>query len=343
MILIPSAGGGLNIDTGASAIVYPIFSSMTWTAPADGYVTFTAIGGGGSGGATIGNVANELAKATGGGAGALAIRRYQVKTSDVFTLTVGTGGAAVTATNGNVQGNPGAATTIVRAGVVTVTAGGGGGGLAADPIQTLAGGVGGTATNGEVNLTGGAGGAILNVQATGGILYAMATGGGAVNIFGFANRGGNINNAALPGAQAGFATGGANINQDGNGVDISSFPGTIFTNGGNSGFIPAASGGPIVGGVEIATILGSQNYTAGGAFNISGARTAASNYFGGGGGQAYEFPGNYSRTGLNSAAPALYFGGGGGGCAANANRGVGNNIQSGAGANGLILARWTRG
>lgn len=218
-------GGSAALDPGILETIIPFGVSGTWTAPFSGYAVFLVIGGGGSGAAcSADNAAGVVAKGTGGGAGGFSMRRVLVTQGQVFTITIGAGGASVTATGANAQGLNGGLSSVVASGVNIIANGGSGGVAATGAAATPAGGAGGTATGGDVNYTGGAGGAISNVQGSGGAFgAAFATGGGAINVYNVISRGGNLADGGLPAlANNTHASGGAGIN--GNGVDISTYP-----------------------------------------------------------------------------------------------------------------------
>jgi hypothetical protein len=126
-----------------------VTAGETWTVPAGvTEIEFEAWGAGGSG-AGGDSTANQ--RGSGGGAGGYLrklVKAPQIDTS--YTITIGTGGAAVASAAGGTAGNAGTSTTIVGTKLGTLTAGGGSGGLAG--INT--GGAGGTSTNGDANISG---------------------------------------------------------------------------------------------------------------------------------------------------------------------------------------------
>lgn len=199
---------------GGGGVYLPHFvltSNTTWNVDLDGQVCVHVIGGGGSG-ATYG--ANQ---ATGGGAGGYSRKIIDVVSGQAYTVVIGAGGAPKTVAG---NGSTGGASTF-SGHSVSMTANGGEGGY-----QGGTGASGGTASGGDVNVTGGGSGAISNVGPT----Y-VATGGGAVGIFGTGYSSGTISSTT---GQY-IATGGAGIG--GNSADIT-VSGNYRTSGGGG------SGGP---------------------------------------------------------------------------------------------------
>jgi len=296
-------------------------ASTTYTMPYNGPALWIAIGGGGSGAHVVGGAIN---KAAGGGAGGLSYKRLIATQGQTFTVTVGSGGAAITGGAG--AGNAGVASSVVGTGI-SISAGGGGGGGASQTAAVANGGAGGTATGGDVTYTGGAGGSILNAQAVPVNVMQFGAGGGAVNVCGIASRGGNLDDAALSsGADSQYATGGAGINTASGVIDVTSYTGSsvLTVGGGATGQTNAVQ--PAFGltlfGFPISVILGSQAFTGGNSGNVG----AAGNNFAGGGGVAL------GVFGTASAGRGGY-GGGGGGAAAR----LGGGAGSGAGGQGIVL------
>ncbi len=95
----------------------PVFTSRTWTAPADGLLTVRAMGAGGGGGRSC----------TGGYSGAWGAKLIRINKGDSVVVSIGAGGA------GGVASGPGSAggATTVTVGGVTYTAPGGPGGIVA--------------------------------------------------------------------------------------------------------------------------------------------------------------------------------------------------------------------
>jgi hypothetical protein len=123
-------------------------SSGTWTKPSGITKVIVEVQGGGGSGSTD-TVGSDI---TGGGGGGYAKKLIDVSSISSATITVGTGGAAVSGagTSGNDGGN-----SVWSDGTNTITANGGSLGSAAAPSK---GGQGGTATGGNVNIQGQGGG-----------------------------------------------------------------------------------------------------------------------------------------------------------------------------------------
>ncbi len=197
-------GGGAILD-------YQVFpSSQIYTVQYDGVLDVLAIAASGSG-----SVGNQLV--AGAGAGECAWRRaVRVYKGDTLTITIGGGGAGVTAAyNAAVAGNAGGDTVITSSRGWSITVRGGRGGTVGGGTSLL-GGRGGTGgSGGDVHVPGGNGGDIILCSGTGN----CATGGGAPNLFNVPAdlvRGGNINLASA----SGVGTGGAGVK--GRGGDITS-------------------------------------------------------------------------------------------------------------------------
>ena len=196
-------------------------SSYTYTFPYDGVVLVHVIGAGGSGACQY----NQYG-ATGGGAGGYSRKQFTVTSSTTATVTTGVGGNYVGPGSTYVNGNAGTNSTFVL-GSDTLTANGGGAGQWGGSGTTT--GTGGTASGGDVNYTGGDGGTrgyTYNDQVT------IATGGGAVNLFGLASgevNGGN-NNTSKSGPFK--ATGGGGVGGHGGNIDANMV--YVSTGGGGS-------------------------------------------------------------------------------------------------------------
>ena len=111
-------------------------------------------GGGGSGSAKAGSGSG------GGGAGGYrTASSISLTESQVYTVTVGDGGAGGTGTSGNVDGSNGSPSSISGSGITTVTSAGGGGGGDASGGNGLDGGSGGGGggNSGATGATGGSG------------------------------------------------------------------------------------------------------------------------------------------------------------------------------------------
>ena len=109
------------------SIIY-VSSSQRWTAPAAGVLVFRCLGAGGSG-AAIGYSVAPTVCALGGEAGTVGLKTVRVKKGDVFTLTLGAGGAAASAPHhySLSNGSDGGTTTVTGPGVDIRIPGGKGG------------------------------------------------------------------------------------------------------------------------------------------------------------------------------------------------------------------------
>ena len=173
-----------------------IGQSKTWTVPRTGKIKVMLTGGGGQGafGYSYGQAYNGINQsATGGGAGGLCSKIFDVTAGETFTITIGAGGDAG---NTNISyslagGSAGTSTFVTGTAATTVnmSAGGGGGGNIGQNAGTVLGGLGGTCSGGDDNLTGGRGGNTIKAGGSQG----LTTGGGAVALYGTAYNGGDIN------------------------------------------------------------------------------------------------------------------------------------------------------
>ena len=166
--------------TGVLAQNTQVFTSgtaATYTAPANTqWVKVTVVGAGATGAGTT------VARATGGGAGGVAIKWLAITAGQTLIYTVGATGAALF---------PGGASSVVSgtATITTITANGGlGATTTAYASSYTAGPVGGTAIGGDVNIQGGSGGgsygsstsSATNVSGKGGDCPGFGVGGGVV-------------------------------------------------------------------------------------------------------------------------------------------------------------------
>ncbi|MFQ6550509.1 glycine-rich domain-containing protein [Aestuariibius sp. 2305UL40-4] len=143
-----------------------------------GFIEIWLIGAGASGGAAHGNSA---ARATGGGAGG-AVRAFLeiADTSDLYNITLGLGGAGVTAPNQGTStgGFDGGDSTFIGPGLDLFAAGGKRGrALIDDKTSNVPNGLGGTASGGFAAFKGGDGGQISTSVTN----DAAASGGGSIN------------------------------------------------------------------------------------------------------------------------------------------------------------------
>jgi hypothetical protein len=345
-------GGSTILDPGILETIIPFGASGVWVAPFSGYAIFLAIGGGGAGGVNSqSNAGGVISKATGGGAGALCMRRVIVTQGQSFTIGVGAGGAGATQTGASSGGASGTASTIVGSGV-NMSAGGGTGGAVANNAATAAGGAGGIATGGDVNYSGSAGGEILSAQPNGGFAKAMATGGGGPNVFNILNPGGAILDGALLGSTNAYATGGGGIN-GGAAPDYSNF---AVASGGTTGRGSAGGDNTLfqqialtLFGLSFVQVFQTSNLVGGQLrfFGGNGGGSVGSGVTWGGGVAGFMGGGGAAAGGYSAAALAAGFAssgglGSGGGGGALAAIGAAGAVSSGAGGQGLVLIRLTK-
>jgi hypothetical protein len=220
-----------------------------------------ARGGGGSGGGGAGGYRNSYASETSGGGGSTE-SNINLIPGQIYTITVGAGGASVTSSP--TDGNSGSNSSIVGSGVSIISLGGGGGGQASG----VSGGCGGGAGENSPYLGGGASG--TTNQGFGSGYYAgsgLASGGGGVGV---ASANGDVNG------------------NGGNGLS-SSITGSAVTRGGGGGCSRNASGGNS-GGTG-----GGGNGGAGS--GGSGTVSAGTTNTGGGGGGNWSVSGNSGAGG----------------------------------------------
>jgi hypothetical protein len=156
----------------------PTLTNTSWTAPTGvTSIEVLVVAGGGSGGTGNNSTSSNADAGSGGGAGGLIYNgQYTVTPGNSYTVTVGAGGAAVTAT-ANTAGNPGSNSVFG-----TLTAIGGGRGVAPNTAGG-AGGSGGGGGGGGIIVSGGAGTAGQGYPGgskfSGGAPYSGQGGGGA--------------------------------------------------------------------------------------------------------------------------------------------------------------------
>lgn len=343
-------------------------SSTVYIAPANTWLLFTVIGGGGGGG-LAGTLSSLYGRGigAGGGAGGCAYKKVYTTAETTFTITVGAAGAGryVNSFSSFTLFGFSGGISSVSSSVANITAFGGGGGRATtDTGSTTLGGVGGTATGGDISLTGGRGGNIGSLSITIPTnTVSIGTGGGAVNLFlssgsGAADeltRGGDFVNQTVATNSITFATGGGGIG--GRGGDRGSGGVSGATGGGGSGgqatdnsttggtnSIPQyfAPGSNIISFVQNIPgyfisgvgrngnqfLTGEPGAATGGANATENVSTISAGLFAGSGAQA-AFGGTYGNTG------SAIVGGGGGGVG----RGRNNNAigSSGSGGKGIIF------
>lgn len=338
--------------------VFPNPGTYTFTLPAGvGAIRVHCWGAGGSGG--VG--ANSPIQRVQGGAGGGYSQKLIVSPASSYSVTVGTGGAAVVRTStGNSNGNSGGTSSFGS--VLTST--GGAGGTSVSNTTSFTENAGGTGSGGDINYTGGSGGYSITVTSVNGV-YNSLGGGSAAGPWGNGYRSGSmtINQSVTHD----FVSGGGGIG--GISGDYAYTIGGSYTSGGGGSNGSALSqtgpsspgyrlGGPDLYGNQTAinyapannvpaasgTIITSHQITprfpgdfvsgAGGAA-INGSTNSAS-YYGGNGGPGAGGGGAYqggSTTTFATGGNGGIFGGGGGA--------MGYNNSSGTGAiggNGGIAA-----
>lgn len=337
-------------------------SSYTYTFPYDGTVIVHVIGAGGSGAAQSASYI-----CTGGGAGGYSRKQFSVTSSTTATLTTGTGGKSVGNDSNDAAGVAGTASTFVL-GSDTLTANGGAGGDRYPGANVFA--AGGTASGGDVNYQGGRSGkSYLQYNNT----YRVATGGGAVNLFGFDTAevgGGDHTNASQRSATGGGGVGGkggdvsngSNLCASGGGG--SAGPAEEVENGPNQTGRTSAGGpggarlflftGPYLEGVGQRGLLTHVNFTSGvteiPSFGTTGlgagtgglvATNSASDF-----GASLQPPqagifgggGGTSCSGYGGFGSNAIVGGGGGGCTSSSSSSM--RRASGAGGDGVVIIEY---
>ncbi|HLP52287.1 MAG TPA: hypothetical protein VK154_15465, partial [Chitinophagales bacterium] len=210
-------------QTTIGASPFTVSSNGTYVLP-PGYTSMTieVWGGGGGGGGSSSSTFNANNRGAGGGGGGYSIATVTgVAANDVYTITIGAGGAG----RSNDSGLPGGASTVTKGATTIVTAGGGGGGNRNSGTP----GAGGSGQN-----TGGAGRTVASSGGGGG-------GGGAGNYSpygGLGNGGtGTANSTGSTGGQGGTG-GGTTAVAGGNGGN-----GNTGSDHGSPGIAPAGGGG----------------------------------------------------------------------------------------------------
>lgn len=297
-------------------------STENWTPPVTGTYRVHVFGAGGSGGAYRAATAT-IGGATGGGAGGYARKTLTLSSEVAYTLTVGAGGAAVSATadNTGANGNAGGNSSISGSDISTITANGGGAGGQTSSADTLAGASGGAATGGDVNYTGGGSGSVTGVGN-------KATGGGATALFGTSYASGDANSSSVSFAAA---TGGAGIG--GKSGDATASTVASYSAGGGTAGPSASQSNAVASTSALAFSAYPAPFTGGGTGGQGSVNGAAVNglVLGGGGGRA----GTATSAFLGVAGTGGQAGGGGGGSATQ-----NQNATSGKGGDGVILIEW---
>ena len=237
---------------------FAIGESKTWTVGVSGKVKVILTGGGGQGAFVYNSGitnSSSLGDAPGGGAGGYSEKVLNVVAGETYTVTIGAAGldpivfTSMSADRNGFDGGNSSFVTATAATSVNMLANGGGGGLfLAAPInasQTAPGGTGGTASGGDINITGGRGGNII--RASNSYYSCMATGGGAVGLYGIGYNGGDITIVAnQTNYLIRYATGGAGIGGNGGDLDETGRSNGIGCNG-TAGGSAASAGASIVG------------------------------------------------------------------------------------------------
>ena len=190
-------------------------SSASWVPPYDCRAYVTVIGPGGSGGSYRDDGDHRSYVGSGGGAGGCAKSLLTLSSAVTYTITIGAGGATVSAANGN---NGGANSVFSGSDITDMTANLGSGGVQAiaSGNTAQAGGAGGAASGGSIwNVTGGAGGSATmsnwDSRSAEGEFY-ISGGGGAAGILGESFRGGYaLINLTSAGTDCSVRGGGAGV------------------------------------------------------------------------------------------------------------------------------------
>jgi len=205
-------------------------TSGTWTVPPGVTSVLVNVWGAGGGGGGGFNGCSAQGLGSGGGGGGFAQSTLSVTPGDVYTITVGAGGAAGAY---NANGGAGGSSSLSGPGG-TVAASGGGLGLGGGACGTVAGGAGGAGTTGTILFSGGSGSSGIHTgsSATG---VSGKGGGGA---------GSGSNGTTPPNTCAGAGTGGTGTYPGGNGgstascgvgTDAIGQPGLLPGGGGSGG------------------------------------------------------------------------------------------------------------
>lgn len=199
-IAITNSGGGISIAASTSLSSFNVYtSSTTWICPAGiTKAKVTVVGAGGSA------ASHTSQTGAGGGGGGSAIKILTVTPGVTYTITIGTGGAALPSGGGIRNGNNGGSSSFSGPDILTVSATGGYGGF-----YTLY-GPGGVGSGGDLNIQGGTG-----VGSANGANFPSSTGGETILC-------GRALWATFPtyGGGSGGGINDAGSNQGGNGVII---------------------------------------------------------------------------------------------------------------------------
>jgi hypothetical protein len=289
------ATGGNTVVTDGTYWYHAFLSSGTFTPAASLSCDYFVVAGG-AGGAIAG----------GGGAGGLRGATTQTLTASNYTVTVGAGGAALSA-NGY-RGNIGSNSSISGSGITTLSTTGGGGGGAAESSGNNTGGSGGS----------GGGGGTNGISA-----------GGSSEAGGSGNTG---SYSPVEGYAGGSGSGGDQVMGGGGGGGASAA-------GGNGSVVSQTSGTGGTGGA------GSSAYSSWGAATGTGQLVSSTRYFaGGGGGGRYKLSNGTGTQGLGGNGGGGNGGGGGtDGTNGTANTGGGGGGRGLSNAGGLQGSAWLSG
>lgn len=177
------SGGELQTALYPIAMEFVTATDLNWSPKLTGLAQVWGVGAGGAGGSAS-RMDNDCGAGGGGAGGLFKGFLKDAKLTDTYAITIGAGGAGVTAALGQTKtGGAGGATSFVSAPLgVNYLANGGQGGTGVNGADA-AGGAGGAASGADYVLTGGAGG---TAKGSGSGIFAAAGGGGAVN-FGMIN------------------------------------------------------------------------------------------------------------------------------------------------------------
>lgn len=217
------------------------------------------VGGGGSGGVAYGAAGENILHAQGGNAGGVCMQLLRFKASTDYTITINSGGTAQTRTSAGASDGVAGGDVVLSSTALAsnITAYGGDGGIAAQydidsgtygtdigyNTQTFGAGA-------DLIFDGGSGGKITIPTKNTSKSHAIATGGGAANLFGLPAtfvRGGDAVVTSADATRIGIATGGGGVGGTGGDVSHQALAWTVASGGGG-----AAGGGADYSGVPTA-------------------------------------------------------------------------------------------
>jgi hypothetical protein len=340
---VPGFGPGTVQQTGVRRQL-AILSSRNYVIQYSGVYLVYCIGAGGSGAYNSGPV---YLRATGGGAGGLAVKQIFLPAKTVLTVTIGAGGAAKTVVG---NGNAGGTTSVYGSGLALYATGGSGGTQdSTTATGTISGAAGGVGSGGDWNFPGGASGSAIITGTLAATRSWAYTGGGAVAFLGTAYSGGTATADSTSAAANVFSySGGAGVGGNG-GASSATVGGTArggagawyaAGNAGNDGNGTATSyiGSPFgignnTSGVD--AILANWDYLV--PYGIGQAASSSTQSTGYGNGSAFATPSSPNTilggSGATSGTSGTAFMGGGSGAAGTA---------SGAGGDGAVILTWVQ-